>query len=585
LTTTPDTPVAADLPPALPPGVLGPADPEAARDPRRWITLAIIVVAVVIVSLDNTVLTVAIPTILREFHTTLPSLQWVITGYSLTFATLLIIGGRLGDLYGHRRMFIVGAALFAVGSLIASESSGVLELVIGEAIIEGIGASLMLPSTLAILSLTFEGAERATAFGLWAAVGGASAVVGPVVGGVLTSDFSWRWSFRINLIVAPLAIVGALIFMRRESPSGAGGRLDVKGAFLIAAGMLCLVFGLSEGGTYGWWHPIAPFVVAGSRLWSAAAPVSIIPVAFAAGVGLLGAFVWLEKVKERQNSGPLFELGQLRHRGFRYGLLTTLVVGTGQYGLAFVLPVFLQYGKRLSAARNGLWQLPIGLFFLIGSQIGSRLTRRTTVTAVVRIGLVMIACGFFYVAAVLSVGLTFWELLPGMITYGIGGGMATAQLTNVVLDDVDRDKSGVASGANSTARQVGLSLGVAIMGTILASGTISAAVRSMRSASLAAPVKARAVAAFHAQGVSYRPPAGTSAHDLVVLRHVFLSSIASGARLPLLFAGTLVVVSGIVSTRIPRVGSPGGGPGGSTSPPALTPSESTEYTGLIAPGD
>ena len=152
---------------------------RAHEDPRRWITLAIVIVSAFIVVLDNTVLNVAIPTILREFHTTLPSLEWVITGYALTFATFLIIGGRLGDVYGHRRVFVIGAALFGVGSLLASISHSVGMMILGEAIIEGIGASLMLPATLAILSTTFHGRERATAFAAWGATAGVAAAFGP----------------------------------------------------------------------------------------------------------------------------------------------------------------------------------------------------------------------------------------------------------------------------------------------------------------------------------------------------------------------------------------------------------------------
>src|SRR5438270_8194603 len=195
--------------------------------PGQWVVLAVTIVAAFIVVLDNTVLNVAIPTSLRDLHTTLPSLEWVITGYALTFATLLIIGGRLGDVYGHRRVFIVGAALFGIGSLLASASTSVGELILGEAIIEGIGASLMLPATLAVLSSTFKGRQRAAAFAAWGATAGVAAAAGPVVGGFRTTNYSWRWSFRINVIVAPIAIVGALVFMRRQPPPGRRIRIDV----------------------------------------------------------------------------------------------------------------------------------------------------------------------------------------------------------------------------------------------------------------------------------------------------------------------------------------------------------------------
>src|ERR1700682_135351 len=232
------------------------SDQREALDPRRWFTLVIVISAALIVVLDNSVLNVAIPTILREFHTTLPSLQWVVTGYALTFATLLIIGGRLGDLYGHRRGFTIGAALFGAGSLLASLSGSVPSLVLGEAIIEGIGASLMLPTTLAILSTTFRGRERATAFAAWGETAGAAAAFGPVVGGFLTTNFSWRWSFGINVVIAPLAIVGAILFMRKSVRGAKRVRIDLPGAILAASGMFLLVFGLTEGGVYGWFTPV-----------------------------------------------------------------------------------------------------------------------------------------------------------------------------------------------------------------------------------------------------------------------------------------------------------------------------------------
>jgi predicted MFS family arabinose efflux permease len=273
----------------------------------------------------------------------------------------------------------------------------------------------------------------------------------------------------------------------------------------------------------------------------------------AAGVVLSGFYV-LERAKERTGAGPLFEFGQLRHRGFRYGLLTTVLLGIGQFGLAFVLPVFLQEGKHLSAERNGMWQLPSGFFVLVGAQIGSRLTRRLGVTTVVRVGLLLVMAGFLYVAAVISGSLTFWRLLPGLAIYGMGVGFATTQLTNVVLYDVDREKSGVAGGANTTARQVGLALGVAVIGSLLTAKTTSRAVQLVRSSSALSPVgRTRAIAALHANGVNFTPSAGTRPADAAALGHIFLSAVGSGARLPLLFAAGAVAVSAVVSILLPRV--------------------------------
>jgi EmrB/QacA subfamily drug resistance transporter len=516
------------------------------------VTLAVTTVTVVIITLDNTVLNVSIPTILRDFHTTLPSLQWVITGYALTFATLLLIGGRLGDLYGHRRIFIIGAALFTIGSLVASESTGVATLVLGEAIIEGIGASLMLPATLAILSRTFEGHERAAAFGVWGATGGTSAVLGPVVGGFLTTNYSWRWCFRINVIIAPLAIIGALIYMKRDERNEHRSPIDLPGALLVVAGMFLLVFGLSEGGTYGWWQPIEALTVAGQRVWRDTEAVSVVPVAIAVGVVILFLFVKLERKKERAGGDPLFEFGQLRHPAFRYGLLVTTVMSIGQFGLAFVLPVFLQEGKHLSAQENGFWQLPTGIFVASGAQVASRLTRRHGVTVVVRAGLLLVIAGFSYVAIVISGGLTFWQLVPGLALYGAGVGFATTQLTNVVLFDVDRDKSGVASGANSTARQLGLALGVAVIGEIMNSQTIARTAQGIRASTLSPLTKARAIGQLRGSGVGFTPT-GVNAQDNGVLHRAFVDGVGSGARFPLLFAATLVALAFVASLWLPQI--------------------------------
>jgi EmrB/QacA subfamily drug resistance transporter len=543
-----------------PPTVRGVAAPPRATttdlgapDPRRWFTLAIVVLAVLIVALDTTVLNVAIPTILRDLNTTLPSLQWVITGYSLTFASLLIIGGRLADLFGARRMFMIGAALFAVGSLLASLAQSVPVLIFGEAIIEGVGASLMMPATLGILSSTFRGHERATAFAVWGATAGAAVAVGPLVGGFLTTNYSWRWSFRINLIVIPIAIIGALLVMRRSPTASERERIDVPGALLVATGMFLLVFSLSEGTRYGWWRPLEDFSLAGWLLWPTSRGISIVPVTVVLAVVLLGVFSVVERRKERGDAEPLFEFGLLRYLSFRYGLLTTMVLALGQLGFLFVLPVFLQDGLHLSAVENGLWLLPSGISMIVGTQIGARLTRRISVTVVVRIGLVLEALGLVAMVVAVSPQLTFWSLLPGLVIFGIGIGFAGSQLTNVILSQIPNDRAGAASGANTTIRQLGAALGIATIGGLLTSKTISAAVSSVRASGLPVPLKVTAAAELHANGVNFAAPRGTSPTDAFELRHLLESAVASGTRGALLFATVVVTLGAFVSLLIPKI--------------------------------
>jgi EmrB/QacA subfamily drug resistance transporter len=524
-----------------------------APDPRRWFTLAIVILSVLIVALDTTVLNVAIPTILRDLHTTLPSLQWVITGYSLTFASLLIIGGRLADLYGARRIFIIGAALFGVGSLLASLAQSVPILILGEAIIEGVGASLMMPATLGILSSTFHGHERATAFAMWGATAGAAVALGPLLGGFLTTNYSWRWSFRINVVVVPIAIIGALLVMRRSPRASKRERIDVPGALLIASGMFLLVFALSEGTRFGWWRPLETLTIAGTHIWPRSRPVSIVPVAIVVALLLLGAFYVVERRKEREDADPLFEFGQLRRLSFRYGLLTTLVLAMGQLGFLFVLPVFLQDGLHLSAVDNGLWLLPSGISIIVGTQIGARLTRRISVTSVVRIGLLLEACGLALMVVAISPQLTFWSLLPGLVVFGIGIGFAGSQLTNVILSQIPNERSGAASGANTTVRQLGAALGIAVIGALLTSVTISHALQSVRTSRLTGALKDAVERGLHTNGVNFAPPHGASLADIAELRHVVESSVAAGTRSALLFATVVVVIGAFVSLLIPRI--------------------------------
>jgi EmrB/QacA subfamily drug resistance transporter len=515
-------------------------------DPRRWVTLGIIIMSLVIVVLDTTVLNVSIPTILRELHTELPTLQWVLTGYSLTFATCLIIGGRLGDVYGARRMFIIGAALFGLGSFLASEAQSVTTLIVGEAIIEGVGASLMMPATLAILSNTFDGHERATAFSIWGAASGVAVAFGPVLGGFLTTNYSWRWAFRINVIVAPLAILGAVLFMRRPPPVERRPRIDIPGALLIGSGTFCLVFALSQGAIYGWIRPLQDFTIGSVDVWPASLPVSMIAPIVGLAAVLLGSFVVLERHKERHESDPLFEFSQLRHLTFRYGLITTAVLAMGQLGFLFVLPVLLQDGARhLSAIETGVWLVPSGVCIAVGAQIGGRLTRIVNTTIVVRIGLAAEAVGLVLMALAVSSSITFMELLPGLVVFSLGLGFASSQLTNVVLSKIEKRHAGAASGANTTVRQIGAALGIAVIGSILSTQTVRHAAVAIRSSALDGGAKSRALDQLHASGVGFVPPQS--------LTTAIENAVASGARPALFFAAFVVSAGALLSLLIPHV--------------------------------
>ncbi|MFN8052521.1 MAG: MFS transporter [Acidimicrobiales bacterium] len=278
--------------PASPPTGGWGAAPSAPADPRRWIALVILSTSLGIIVLDNTILNVAVPTIIREFHSEVSSLQWVISGYSLVFASLLISFGRLGDIVGRRKMFFAGATLFAVGSLIASLSHSVVQLFIGESIIEGIGAAMMLPATLSIISATFQGRERGVAFAVWGSVAGGAGALGPWVGGILTTDYSWRWAFRVNVVIAPLAILAGIFYLSESKDERAKG-LDPAGVAAVTVGLLGLVFGIIEASRYGWWKPVGDQLL-GSWKWHRTRS-SIVPVSLAIAAVALTIFVRLEQ--------------------------------------------------------------------------------------------------------------------------------------------------------------------------------------------------------------------------------------------------------------------------------------------------
>jgi EmrB/QacA subfamily drug resistance transporter len=435
---------------------------------RRALTFFVAATSAFIVVLDSSVLAVSIPTITRDLDTTLPAVQWVISGYSLTFSALLIIGGRLVDVFGRRRVFAAGFALFTAGSLLAAVSTSIVQLVIGEGLIEGIGASLLLPASVSLLSNTFQGRARAKAFAAWGATTGLAGALGPVVGGLLTSHYSWRWCFGINVIVAPLALIIALVSVPREAPSERRLSIDGTGAALVASGVFLLVFAISQGSRLGRW---ALLVVA-------------------VAVAILVLFVVVERAKEAAGHDTLFDFGLLRFRSYRYGLATAFLMSMSMYAFIYTLPVFLQDAKGLSPATNGLWMLPYGCSLFAFAQVGGWLVDRLGSGRVVQLGLACITLSLLVLVAVVDVDLTFMELLPALVLLGCGIGFASAQLTNVILAEVPPAGMGVASGTSSTVRQISGAIGISVVYALLTTQTARAAVTQSAAEAVATGTRA-----------------------------------------------------------------------------------------------
>jgi len=408
---------------------------------------------------------VSLESIIFDLHTDLQGIQWVITGYSLTLAALTVTGGRLGDLFGRRRMFSLGAIIFAIGSFITSISHSVPMMIAGEAIIEGIGAALMMPATTSLLISNFKGKDRAIGFGIWGAVAGAASAIGPVVGGFLSTNYSWRWGFRINIIVAALLLVGTLIIPEshdeEEKPA-----LDVPGVFLSAAGLLALVYGLIEASTYGWWTAKQAFVLWGHTLLT---HYSVTPFAVLVGLLILAGFIAWELKVDRDGRTPLVSMKLFENRQFASGVLLTTVMSLGQAGIIFSLPVFLETVRGLDALHTGYALLPMSIALLIVAPLGSTLAGKVRPKPIVQLGLLINMISTIVLAYAYTVHATASNFILPLALFGVGMGLVFSQLSNFTLSAVSPEESGEASGVNSTLRTVGSSLGSAIIGAVLLS--------------------------------------------------------------------------------------------------------------------
>ncbi len=440
----------------------------------RWVGLSMLSLGVAMIIVDATIVNVAVPTIIRDLHLTGAAPEWVNAIYALVFAALLVTLGRFGDVLGRRAMYLAGLVVFIVASILAG-LAGSGEILIGARVLQGVGGAMILPATQSILNASFQGRDRAIAFGIWGAVIGGTAAIGPLIGGWLTTSVSWRWAFFINVPVGIFAILGTRHYIGESRDPDAKPGFDLPGFLLITAGLGLFVFGLIEGNYYGWWAPREPFDLLGLT-WPMAS-ISPIPFALAAGAILLPLFLVVEYLRSRAGKFFLFDVTLWSFRAFRYGNLAGTIVSLGEFGLLFVLPLFLQAVIGYNAFETGLVFLSLALGSFLAAPLAVGLARRFGARRAVTTGMGLEAAGILATTLLISRDLNGLVLLVPLFVYGIGVGLATAQLTSIVLSEVPPGRSGLASGTNSTVRQVGSAMGVAILGTVLVV-TLGAATRS-----------------------------------------------------------------------------------------------------------
>jgi EmrB/QacA subfamily drug resistance transporter len=413
------------------------------EDARKWWTLGAVAFGLFMIMLDNTVVNVALPSIAADLKVGLSELEWIVTGYALTFASLMLTGGKLADLLGRRLIFILGLAIFTASSLACGlAESG--EMLIGARVVQGAGAALMNPATLSIIAATFPPRQRGTAIGIWAGVSALALAFGPLVGGLLTEHISWNWIFFVNVPVGAIAIVASVLLIPESRDQSLEQRLDLPGLLTSGLGLFSLTYALIEGNSYGWMS---------GRIIGA----------FAVAIALLAAFVLLE----RHQRIPMLDLSLFKNGTFTGANLAVLLVALAMFGVFFFVSLYMQGVLGYSAVQAGAAFLPMTVLIMFVAPIAGRSTDRFGSRWLITVGMLLLAGQLLYFSR-LGVEESYWHIFPAMLIGGFGMAMVMTPSAAAAVRALPVDKSGVGSAVLNAFRQVGGSVGIALMGAIMA---------------------------------------------------------------------------------------------------------------------
>jgi EmrB/QacA subfamily drug resistance transporter len=520
--------------------------------PKQLLILLVLSLSLAIIVIDATIVIVALPQIQRDFSISLKDLEWITSLYALIFGSFLLSWGKLSDEYGRKLIFMSGISLFIVGSIIDGFSTNLSQMLVGR-VIQGFGAAMASPSTLSILTTTFTGKSRNVAFGIWGATAGAAAVLGPVLGGYFTTYISWRWAFFINIPIGIAALVGAAVVIKETRFKDPKYTTDYPGLVLITIGLASVLFGLIEGQTYGWLVPNQDFS-AGGFSWSTSNPLSLPLLSIITGIVLLGIFTFYEIRRAGKGLVPLFDFSLLRYKGFRYGLFTVTIVAMGEFGAVFIISIFLQTVKGLSAIDAGLTFLPMAISVFIFAPVAGVLATRFGPKWIITTGMILESVALFSLSQIISISNPVYYLYPVLVIYGAGVGLAISQVTSTVLMSIPWQKAGVGSGANNTVRQIGSAFGIAVIGAILVAQISSVGQADLASSAVNfGPLASVLKAAFNSglsggldqSLIASFGPLWPSARDII------FDALTQGTRWAAFTAGIFVLLGALSSLLIP----------------------------------
>ncbi len=458
---------------------------------NRWIGLVFISLAISLVIIDGTIVNTIFPSIIEDLGLTSTEVQWVQESYVLVFASLLLVWGSLADRIGRRKVLVIGLVTFVLASVWAGFSQDAAQMIMAR-VAQGVGGAMVLPTTLSLVNANFQGRERGIAFAVWGSTIGGMVAVGPVLGGWLATDFDWRWAFNINLPLGLLVIAGLLYWIGESKQEHREGGIDYVGAGISVVMFATLVFGLIEGRVYGWWQASTTNVFTiGDFSWPTEG-LSIIPVSLGISLVFFVLFALWEKARERAHKNVLLDLDLFKIGSFRNGSIAALIISMGEFGLLFAIPLWLQNVLGLSAISSGLVLLWLAGGSFLASGIGGAMSGKLSATNAVRIGVALELIGIAGIALFGTIEGGWLSVAAWLMIYGMGIGLATAQLTGVIMVDVPNEKIGQASGSQSTVRQIGSALGIAVLGTILFTSTQVASEQNLREVPLIASIDAAA---------------------------------------------------------------------------------------------
>jgi MFS family permease len=451
--------------------------------------IAIFASAQFVMVLDSSVMNVSISQIVEDLDTTIQGVQLAITAYTLVMAALMLAGAKLGDIIGRDRTFALGLAVYGLGSLTTALSPNLTVLLIGWSFVEGLGAALVIPAIVSLIAATYDGKERALAFGIVGGVAGAAIAAGPLIGGWVTTELSWRYVFAGETV-----IVTVILLLRRRLVSAPAlaspPKLDVVGVVLSAVGLGLVVFGILKSSEWGLIEPRGALTIGGEEITPFG--FSAVPFFILAGLGFLGAFVIWEETRERTGRDVLLDRSLLKIPQLRAGLSTLMMQQLILLGTFFVMPVYLQVVLGLDAFETGKRLFPMSVTMFLAAMAGPRLAAGLAPKRVAQAGLLALVAASVLLLGTIDVELRETEFAVALAIFGIGAGLLLSQLGNVIMSSVDPSKTNEAGGLQGTAQNLGASLGTALIGAVLIAALTNGFVtRVEENPALAAPVRER----------------------------------------------------------------------------------------------